>query len=106
VPSSRRLAGSFASSYMFTPSGPARGAALDCRRGPRPDSGRLGPRGSGRLSPVGGELSFETVAYCASPFTPISAEAKHSRGSVLVAGCDGSRRFRCRTGSEPGETAN
>jgi len=27
-----------------------------------------------------------------------------SRGSVLAASCEGSRRFRCRTGSEPGDS--
>ena len=56
--------GSFSSSYMFTLSGPATGRRI--RLPPphpvRPNPGRPGPRGSGSLIPVGGELDLETVA--------------------------------------------
>src|SRR5271167_969740 len=72
---------SFSSSYMFTLSGPTRSARirLPPQHPVRPTPGRPGPRCSGSLIPVGGELSSETVAYRSPAPTPISAEVKQKK---------------------------
>jgi len=73
-------------------SGPGHGAPdQTASAAPRPaNPGRPGPRGSGSLIPVEGELSSETVAYSCSHSAPISAEVKHP-GTFLCDAVSGLR---------------